>query len=218
IDGEVVLDRELVRAAPRLGVGLGIDDDLQSTEPLQAPCGVSRIAALSAYGVAQHVGDLQSPQRRDQRALGGDATQDSLRYLGGLVREQPGDGHRRIDDEAHPRRPSASRARIALRSSRWRPLSAMISSAAAAAAARTRAERRRITISPSCAWISTRSPAASPAFLATSKGTRMARFFPHRPTVACDMTVSGLPGYPGIFRGGRQSIQPATRWPSCSSG
>src|SRR4029077_3447690 len=52
-----------------------------------------------------------------------------------------------------------------------------------------------MTISPSCVSISRRSPLLSPMALTISPGSRMARFFPHLPTVTCDTPSSISLGY-----------------------
>jgi uncharacterized protein with PIN domain len=126
------------------------------------------------------------------RALGGDATHHLVRSFGMLVGEQPGDRHRRVEHDAHPRRPSSSSSRIETLPRECCLLSATISPAAASASLRAwaRAAGRRMTISPSCASISTGSPSLRLKARATSEGTRIARFLPHFPTMTCDMAKS----------------------------
>lgn len=95
-----------------------------------------------ADGVSEHIGDLHAPRRWNERAVEDDAQHHGTRRIGPLVGEEPSDGHGRVDDDAHPRRPSAMRSRIETPPSEWRLLSPMIWAAAASAWLRLRAGRQ----------------------------------------------------------------------------
>src|SRR6266481_2927153 len=195
-----MLDRQLTSRVPGMRVGFLCDHDPEPPEQLKTARRITLVATAAPNSVAQHIGDLQSPERGYQPALPRHSAQYELRGLIPLIAEEPRDRHRRIDDDAHPRRPSSRSSRIVTSPREWLRLSLMISSAATSASARARATGRRITISPSCASIWTRSPSLSPAALANSSGNRTARFFPHLPTVTWDMETSNRYGYPAYLR------------------
>src|SRR6266478_6767698 len=209
-----MLDGQLPGRAPGMRVGFRVDHDPEPSEPLKTARRITLVATAAPNSVAQHIGDLQSPERGYQPALPRHSAQYELRGLGPLIAEEPCDRHRRIDDDAHPRRPSSRSSRIVTSPREWLRLSLMISSAAASASARARATGRRITISPSCASIWTRSPSLSPAALANSRGNRTARFFPHLPMVTWDMETSNREGYSGISQRFFRKTRTAVRRPA----
>lgn len=70
-----------------------------------------RTDAAPAQGRAQHVGDLDAPQRRHQRATQRDQVQHGQR-TGALFVEQPGGGDRAVHHDRAHRRPSSRHCRI----------------------------------------------------------------------------------------------------------